>query len=105
MGPNLLVGVFTVRRHLFRISSSIDAAWLTKRRDIRIESHAVVHNGKKENAMTNQVRQAETSGMVKAVSVADYIVERLAAEGILTALALPAITCFRSAMRSTAVRR
>ena len=32
--------------------------------------------------MTNQVRQAETSGMVKAVSVADYIVERLAAEGI-----------------------
>jgi hypothetical protein len=42
----------------------------------------VVHNGEKENAMTNQVRQAETSGMVKAVSVADYIVERLAAEGI-----------------------
>ena len=32
--------------------------------------------------MTNQVRQTETSGMVKAVSVADYIVERLAAEGI-----------------------
>jgi hypothetical protein len=42
----------------------------------------VVHNGEKENAMTNQVRRAETSGMVKAVSVADYIVERLAAEGI-----------------------
>jgi indolepyruvate decarboxylase len=42
----------------------------------------VVHNGEKENAMTNQVRQAETSGMVKAVSVADYIVARLAAEGI-----------------------
>src|SRR5271166_3511078 len=32
--------------------------------------------------MSNQVRQTETSGTVKAVSVADYIVERLAAEGI-----------------------
>ena len=32
--------------------------------------------------MTKQVRQTETLGTVKAVSVADYIVERLAAEGI-----------------------
>ena len=32
--------------------------------------------------MTQQIRQTETSGTVKAVSVADYIVERLAAEGI-----------------------
>ena len=32
--------------------------------------------------MSEQVRQTESSGMVKAVSVADYIVERLAAEGI-----------------------
>ena len=32
--------------------------------------------------MTKRVRQTETSGMVKAASVADYIVERLAAEGI-----------------------
>ena len=32
--------------------------------------------------MTQQVRQTETSGKVKAVSVADYVVERLAAEGI-----------------------
>jgi indolepyruvate decarboxylase len=32
--------------------------------------------------MTQQVRQIETSGMEKAISVADYIVERLAAEGI-----------------------
>ena len=32
--------------------------------------------------MTQQIRQTETSGKVKAVSVADYIVERLAAEGI-----------------------
>ena len=32
--------------------------------------------------MSEQVRQAESSGMVKAVNVADYIVERLAAEGI-----------------------
>ena len=32
--------------------------------------------------MNNQVRQTETSGTVRAVSVADYIVERLAAEGI-----------------------
>src|SRR6266436_5374733 len=32
--------------------------------------------------MSKQVQQPETSGMVKAVSVADYIVERLAAEGI-----------------------
>src|SRR6201996_7412004 len=32
--------------------------------------------------MSEQIRQTETSGMVKAVSVADYIVERLAAEGI-----------------------
>jgi indolepyruvate decarboxylase len=36
----------------------------------------------KENVMAKQVQQTETSGMVKAVSVADYIVERLAAEGI-----------------------
>jgi indolepyruvate decarboxylase len=32
--------------------------------------------------MTQQIRQAESSGTVKATSVADYIVERLAAEGI-----------------------
>ena len=32
--------------------------------------------------MTKRVLQTETSGMVKAASVADYIVERLAAEGI-----------------------
>jgi len=32
--------------------------------------------------MTKQVREIETSGMTKAVSVADYIVDRLAAEGI-----------------------
>jgi indolepyruvate decarboxylase len=32
--------------------------------------------------MNKQVSQTETSGKVKAVSVADYIVERLAAEGI-----------------------
>ena len=32
--------------------------------------------------MNKQVRQIETSGKVKAVSVADYIVERLAADGI-----------------------
>jgi TPP-dependent 2-oxoacid decarboxylase len=36
----------------------------------------------KENAMNEQVRPTEKSGAVKAVSVADYIVERLAAEGI-----------------------
>ena len=32
--------------------------------------------------MSEQIRQTESSGMVKAVRVADYIVERLAAEGI-----------------------
>jgi indolepyruvate decarboxylase len=32
--------------------------------------------------MSEQIRQTESSGMGKAVSVADYIVERLAAEGI-----------------------
>src|ERR1700751_2908877 len=32
--------------------------------------------------MSEQIRQTESSGMMKAVSVADYIVERLAAEGI-----------------------
>jgi indolepyruvate decarboxylase len=32
--------------------------------------------------MTQQIRQTEMSGKVKAASVADYIVERLAAEGI-----------------------
>src|SRR5271154_3313816 len=32
--------------------------------------------------MTQQMQQTETSGKVKAVSVADYIVDRLAAEGI-----------------------
>ena len=35
-----------------------------------------------ENAMSKQVRQAERSETVKAISVADYIVDRLAAEGI-----------------------
>jgi len=35
-----------------------------------------------EKAMPQQVRQIDPSGMEKAVSVADYIVERLAAEGI-----------------------
>ena len=32
--------------------------------------------------MTQQIRQTDTSGKVTAISVADYIVERLAAEGI-----------------------
>src|SRR5215469_13899767 len=32
--------------------------------------------------MANQVRQIETAGMVKAATVADYIAERLAAEGV-----------------------
>ena len=32
--------------------------------------------------MAQQVRQTETSATTKATSVADYIVERLAAEGI-----------------------
>src|SRR6201987_5698539 len=32
--------------------------------------------------MSEQIRQTESSGMMKAVKVADYIVERLAAEGI-----------------------
>jgi indolepyruvate decarboxylase len=32
--------------------------------------------------MNEQIRQTETTGTVKAISVADYIVERLAAEGI-----------------------
>jgi len=37
----------------------------------------------KENVMNKPVRQTDTpSGTVKAVSVADYIVDRLAAEGI-----------------------
>src|SRR6202051_5421798 len=36
----------------------------------------------KETIMTQQIRQTETSGTMKAASVADYIVERLAAEGI-----------------------
>src|ERR1700688_1677552 len=36
----------------------------------------------KETIMPEQIRQTETSGTVKAASVADYIVERLAAEGI-----------------------
>jgi indolepyruvate decarboxylase len=35
-----------------------------------------------EKAMNSRVRRTETSGTVKAISVADYIVERLAAEGI-----------------------
>jgi indolepyruvate decarboxylase len=36
----------------------------------------------KENAMTKQARKTKTSGAAKAVTVADYIIERLAAEGI-----------------------
>jgi indolepyruvate decarboxylase len=65
----------------------------------------VVHNGEKENAMTNQVRQTETSGMVKAVSVADYIVERLAAEGINHCFGVAGDYLFPICDRSTAARR
>ena len=51
--------------------------------------------------MTKKLRKTDAS----AVNVAEYIVERLAAEGSTTALALPAITCFQFAMRSTAALR
>src|SRR5246500_4949201 len=36
----------------------------------------------RENAMSKQARKTKTSGVAKTVTVADYIVERLAAEGI-----------------------
>ena len=56
--------------------------------------------------MNKQVQRTEKSGSVKAVSVADYIVEHLAAEGINhSVLALPGTMCSRSAMQLTAVRR
>jgi indolepyruvate decarboxylase len=41
-----------------------------------------LHHYEKENAMNKQVHQTEKSGSLKADSVADYIVARLAAEGI-----------------------
>jgi hypothetical protein len=47
--------------------------------------------------MTPQLPKTDTSATVKTVSVADYIVERaLPKKESSTALALPAITCFRS---------
>jgi hypothetical protein len=39
--------------------------------------------------MTQQIRRTETSGNVKALSVADYVVERLAAEGITDSAEVP----------------
>jgi hypothetical protein len=57
-------------------------------------------SSKEEKVMAKQLPKTDAS----AVNVADYIVERLAAE-LTIALALPAITCFQFAMRSTAAPR
>ena len=57
-----------------------------------------------ESAMPKQVQKTK-SGTVKATSVAEYIVARLAAEGISDCFGLQAIMCFRSAMQSTAAQR
>jgi len=51
--------------------------------------------------MTKKLRKTDAS----AVNVADYIVERLAAEGIDHCFGVPAITRFQFAMRSTAALR
>jgi indolepyruvate decarboxylase len=47
----------------------------------------------------------EASGMVKTVSVADYIVERLATEEINHCFGVAGDYVFRSAMQWTAARR
>jgi hypothetical protein len=59
----------------------------------------------KESAMTKHVKRTETSGTVKATSVADYIVERLAREGIAYCFGVAATICSRYVMRSAAARR
>jgi hypothetical protein len=59
----------------------------------------------KEKAMNKRLPDTDTSTSAKSVSVADYIVERLAVEGIDHCFGLPAIMCFQSAMRSTAAPR
>ena len=51
------------------------------------------------------MQQTKTSGKVKAISVADYIVERLAAEGINHCFGVAGDYLFPTAMQSTAARR
>jgi indolepyruvate decarboxylase len=53
--------------------------------------------------MSKEIRQTESSETLKVVSVADYIVDRLAAEGINHCFGVAGD--FRSATRSTAARR
>jgi hypothetical protein len=53
----------------------------------------------------NKPQSDASSRTVKAVRVADYIVDRLAKEGIEHCLALPAIMCFGSATRLTVAQK
>ena len=55
--------------------------------------------------MNKQVQRTEKSGSVKAVSVADYIVERLAAEGINHCFGVAGDYVFPICDAVTAVRR
>jgi indolepyruvate decarboxylase len=56
---------------------------ILSRRTLRASPNQRSQQSEKENAMNKPVRQSDaSSATVKAVSVADYIVERLAAEGI-----------------------
>jgi hypothetical protein len=64
-----------------------------------------IHKVKKETVMTQQIRQTETSGTMKAASVANYIVERLAAEGISHCFGVAGDYYFQSATQSTAAPR
>jgi Thiamine pyrophosphate enzyme, N-terminal TPP binding domain len=55
---------------------------LKGRRSRNPQNVSCIRRYEKENAMSKQARKTKTSGAVKAVTVADYIIERLAAEGI-----------------------
>ena len=55
--------------------------------------------------MAQQVQHTETSTMIKATKVADYIVGELPQRVSATALASLATTCFQYVTRSTAARR
>ena len=79
--------------------------WRAGQVHAEIGREGYLHEYEMENAMSKQVRQTGTSGTVKAVSVADYIVERLAVEGIDHCFGVAGDYAFPTAMRLTAARR
>ena len=55
--------------------------------------------------MTQQIQKTDTSTTIRTTKVADYIVERIAAEGVSHCFGVAGDECFQYAMRSTGARR